>query len=102
MDELTHTRCGARTRSGRLCLLPAQLESARCRLHGAGGGRPRGLPEHTNSRSARLEGRRLWVEKMRAAKAAGLIEKFPGGRRARGLPQLSKNPTIRKAQRLVE
>jgi hypothetical protein len=39
---------------------------------------------------------------MRAAKAAGLIEKIPGGRRARGLPPLSPDPTIRKAQRLIE
>ena len=39
---------------------------------------------------------------MRAAKAAGQIERFPGGRRARDLPPLSKDRTIRRAQRLVE
>jgi len=39
---------------------------------------------------------------MREAKARGEIERFPGGRRKRGLPPLSKDRTIRKAQRLVE
>ena len=49
-----------------------------------------------------VKGRRRWVERMRALKARGEIERFPGGRRARGLPRLSKNPIIRKAQRIVE
>jgi len=49
-----------------------------------------------------VEGRHRWVQRMRAAKAAGQIERFPGGRRARGLPPLSKDRTIRKAQRMVE
>jgi hypothetical protein len=39
---------------------------------------------------------------MRAAKARGEIDRFPNGRRARGLPQLSKDPKVRKAQRLIE
>ena len=39
---------------------------------------------------------------MREAKARGEIERFPGGRRARGLPPLSKDRTIRRAQRILE
>jgi hypothetical protein len=39
---------------------------------------------------------------MREAKARGEIERFPSGRRARGLPPLSKNRTIRRAQRILE
>ena len=39
---------------------------------------------------------------MREAKAAGAITCFPNGRRARGLPPLSRNPTIRRAQRLLQ
>jgi len=39
---------------------------------------------------------------MREAKARGEIERFPGGHRARGLPPLSKNRTIRRAQKIVE
>ena len=53
----------------------------RCRLHGVVGGRPRGTPEHPNSRKARIEGRRRWVERQRLAKAQGLIDKIPGGRK---------------------
>ena len=49
-----------------------------------------------------VKGRRRWVERMRAAKARGEIGRFPGGQRARGLPPLSKDRTIRRAQRLVE
>ena len=39
---------------------------------------------------------------MREAKARGEIERFPNGRRARHLPKLSRDPTIRRAQRIVE
>jgi hypothetical protein len=39
---------------------------------------------------------------MREAKAAGQIEKIPGGRRAKGLPPLSKDRKIREAQRMIE
>jgi hypothetical protein len=57
---------------------------------------------HENTRAARAAGYREWVARMRAVKAAGQIERFPGGRRARGLPPLSKDRTIRRAQRIVE
>jgi hypothetical protein len=39
---------------------------------------------------------------MREAKAAGLIDKIPGGRRAKGLPPLSKDRKIRRAQKILE
>jgi hypothetical protein len=39
---------------------------------------------------------------MRQAKAQGQITRFPGGRRARGLPKLSRDPKIRRAQRIIE
>jgi len=39
---------------------------------------------------------------MKAAKAAGLIERFPNGRRAKGLPPRSKDRIIRRGQRLIE
>jgi hypothetical protein len=39
---------------------------------------------------------------MREAKARGEITRFPGGRRAKGLPPLSRDPKIRKAQRIIE
>jgi hypothetical protein len=53
----------------------------RCHLHGGRAGRPRGTPEHPASRAARLAGRQRWVERMRLAKAQGLIAKIPGGRK---------------------
>jgi len=58
--------------------------------------------DNNDTGAAIAEGRRRWVERMRAAKAQGEIDRFPGGRRKRGLPRLSKNPIIRKAQRIVE
>ena len=39
---------------------------------------------------------------MREAKARGEIKRFPNGGRAKALPPLSKDPTIRRAQRIVE
>jgi hypothetical protein len=96
--KVEHSRfriCGARTRSGDICRLEALPDRMRCRLHDTAGGRPPGIAEHPNSRVARLEGRRQWVTRMRAAKARGEIERFPGGRRAKGLPPLSRDPTIR-------
>jgi hypothetical protein len=39
---------------------------------------------------------------MREAKAAGLIEKIPGGRRARGLPPRSKDRIIARGQRQID
>jgi hypothetical protein len=79
----------------------------RCHLHGGRAGRPRGTPEHPASRAARLEGRRRWVERMRLAKAQGLLEKFPNGRKPRmriGLRDRvrSPNPSQARRQRMAE
>jgi hypothetical protein len=77
-------------------------ENARCRIHGGAGGRPRGKPDHRNSRLSRVEGRRRWIARMREAKAAGLIEKIPGGRRARDLPKLPTDRRLKRAVRVIE
>jgi len=94
--------CNARLCSGGFCRKPARPGGLRCHLHGSAGGRPHGTSGHVNSRVARLEGRRRWVERMRAAKAAGQIDRFPNGRRARGLPLRSKDPIISRGQQLIE
>ena len=94
--------CGAHTTPGGLCQKNATSGALRCRLHGGRAGRPPGTPQHPNTRAAAVEGRRRYLEHMREAKAAGLIEKIPGGRRARGLPKLSKDKKIRKGQRILE
>jgi hypothetical protein len=49
-----------------------------------------------------VAGRARWVERMRDLKAAGVIARFPNGGRSRTLPPLSRDPTIRKAQRMIE
>jgi hypothetical protein len=89
-------------RSGKPCQREAEPQSIRCRIHGAGGGRPSGSAQHPNTRAAAVEGRRRWLERMRWAKAAGLIARIPGGRRAKNLPPLSKDCKIRRAQRMLE
>ena len=94
--------CGARNRSGGMCKRFALHESLRCALHGGRSIGPTSGEGTQRSVAARVEGRRRWVERMRLAKARGEIEKIPGGRRAKGLPPLSKDPKIRKAQRFVE
>ena len=42
------------------------------------------------------------MQRQKAAKAAGLIKKIPGGRRAKGLPPRSKDRIIARGQRLIE
>src|SRR5215471_9147752 len=86
--------CNARTGPGSFCRKPAPLNQTRCHLHA---GRPKGGPEHPNSRAARLEGRRRWLERMKAAKAAELIEKIPGGRRP-GVRGRIRSPDLRSAR----
>src|SRR5215471_10738736 len=83
-------RCNAKTRAGGLCRQWARKGGVRCRMHA---GRRPGFREHPNSKAARLEGRRKWVERMRLAKAQGLIEKFPCGRK-RGM-RFGSNDRIR-------
>jgi hypothetical protein len=76
-------RCGARVRYRRgFCrkwLVPGK---ERCRFHG---GRSTGpLTEDGKARAlaAMRAGRQRWLEDMRAKKAAGEIERFPGGRKS--------------------
>ena len=57
---------------------------------------------HENTLAAMKAGRRRWIERMRQAKAAGLIERFPNGRRAKGLPPRSKDRIIARGQRIVD
>ena len=61
---LSSSRCGARTRSGQSCRLPAVSGKRRCRMHGgaAGSGAPRGnrnaLKHGLYTRTAKAEHRR--------------------------------------------
>jgi len=76
-------RCGAlvRHRHG-FCRKWPVPGKERCRFHG---GRSTGaLTEEGRARShaAMRAGRQRWLEEMRAKKAAGEIERFPGGRKS--------------------
>ena len=94
--------CRAHTQAGGWCRAYAMAGSTCCIKHGATGGRPRGIRVKPEQIAVMVEGRRRWVERMRVAKAAGLIARFPCGARSLGLPPLSKDPKVRKAQRLIE
>jgi hypothetical protein len=78
--------CNARSHKGLPCRQPALRGNVKCYWHGARGGRPPGKSDPPSAVAARVEGRRRWVERMREAKARGEVERFPGGRRKRGLP----------------
>jgi hypothetical protein len=75
----------------------------RCKLHGGLAGRPPGIPLRADQNAALQAARARWVEGMRAAKDAGLIERFPNGRR-RGVPNGARAPDkhIRRAQLVIE
>jgi hypothetical protein len=54
----------------------------RCRLHGGLSTGARTPEGKAIALAAMREGRRQWFEEMRAKKAAGLITRFPGGRKS--------------------
>ena len=76
--------CGAKTRSGMPCQRRPSPGKLRCHLHGGYSTGPRTAEGLAKANSARAAGRVAWVERMRAAKAAGSVSKFPCGRPARG------------------
>ena len=82
-----HPRCGARTRSGGRCRRHVTVDRwtkkhrKRCRLHGGLSTGPKFPDGKERSLAAANAGLARWREKMRAAKAAGLIAKFPCGRK---------------------
>src|SRR6516162_10212417 len=86
--------CNGRTHSGGICRQPALPYQTRCYIHA---GRPPGTPQHPNTRAAAVEGRRRWLAKMRLAKAQGLIEKIPGGRKL-GVRGRVRSPDPREAR----
>ncbi len=96
--------CGARRRHGRgICQSHPLKGHWRCKHHGGrstGARTPEGQARVT---AAMVAGRAKWVERMRRAKAAGLVERFPGGRRP-GRKARAKSGTklVDRALRQVE
>jgi hypothetical protein len=89
--------CGARTRSGGVCCKPTLSGKLRCRWHGGLSTSARTSEGKARQLEALKVGRRRWVERQRLAKAQGLIEKFPNGRKA-GVRGRVRSPDPRKAR----
>jgi hypothetical protein len=75
----------------------------RCHLHGGRAGRPRGIPLRAGENAALQSGHKRWLAQMRALKEAGLIARFPNGRR-RGVPNGARpaDKHTRRAQLVIE
>src|SRR6266851_1795719 len=74
--------CGARRRYGQgLCRAAAMPGRRRCRWHGGATTGPRTIEGKQRTIAAMTAGRRRWLERMQRAKALGLIDKIPTGRR---------------------
>jgi hypothetical protein len=76
-------RCGAKLHNKlaacRRWLVPGRT---RCRLHGGLSTGARTPEGKARVRAALIDGRQRWLEEMRAKKKAGLIARFPGGRKS--------------------
>jgi hypothetical protein len=76
-------RCGARTRHRRgFCKKWPVPGKERCRFHGGLSTGALTDEGKTRSLAAMQEGWRRWLEETRAKKAAGEIDRFPGGRKS--------------------
>src|SRR5260221_1152312 len=93
--------CGARTRNGGHCRRYPVAGKRRCRLHGGCASGPRTAAGMTRTLAAMVAGRERWVERMRKAKAMGLIEKVPGGRPSKALAQKRDANMMSRAHAIV-
>jgi hypothetical protein len=92
--------CNARRRGGKRCRKPALKDKLRCRLHGGRAGRPPGIPLPAHENAALQAARAAWARRMAAARAQGLITRFPGGKPPRGSTR--KNKTVARAERVLK
>jgi hypothetical protein len=76
-------RCGARVRHRHgWCRRWPVPGRTRCRLHGGASTGAVTAEGKAKANAAREAGRQRWLEEMRAKKAAGEIDRFPGGRKS--------------------
>jgi hypothetical protein len=76
-------RCGAKLhRKFATCRRWPVPGRTRCRLHGGLSTGARTPEGKARVLAALIEGRQRWLEEMRAMKKAGLIARFPGGRKS--------------------
>jgi hypothetical protein len=82
-DSCDKQRCGAKLhRKLAACRRWPVPGRTRCRLHGGLSTGARTPEGKARVLAALIEGRQRWLEKMRAKKEAGLIARFPGGRKS--------------------
>jgi hypothetical protein len=97
-------RCGARVRHRHgFCRKWPVPGKERCRLHGGRSTGPLTDEGKAQSLAAMRAGRQRWHEEMRAKKAAGGIERFPGGRKSGGrwiTPRMREQRQMETMQRL--
>jgi hypothetical protein len=97
-------RCGARVRHRHgFCRKWPVPGKERCRFHGGCSTGPRTEEGKAVSLAAMRAGRQGWLEEMRAKKAAGEIERFPGGRKSGPgwvTPRMWELQQIERMQRL--
>src|SRR5260221_272550 len=89
--------CGARRGNGRgICQSHPLKGHWRCKFHGGGSTGARTPEGQAGVTAAMVAGRARWVERMRRAKAEGLVDRFPGGR------QPGRKPRAKSGVRLVD
>jgi hypothetical protein len=96
--------CNARLSGNRgYCrMTPARPGALRCVWHGGLSTGPRTPEGRARTIAASQAGVERWRVKMRLLKQQGLVERFPQGRKKRGTPKRSSDPTIRRAQIVLE
>ncbi len=88
--------CGARRRYDRgRCRAPAMPGRTRGRWHGGAATGPRTPEGMQRTVVAMVAGRKRWLDRMRRAKALGLVEKIPTGRRRPGIQKASSKAVAR-------
>jgi hypothetical protein len=97
-------RCGALVRHRRgFCRKWPVPGKERCRFHGGCSTGPLTEDGKARSLAAMRAGRQRWLEEMRAKKAAGEIDRFPGGRKSGSgwvTPRMWEKRQIEAMQRL--
>ena len=94
--------CNARLRNNRgWCRQLALRGRLRCRYHGGNSPGPRTEEGKRRASAAGVAGRARWVALMRRAKAAGLVERFPNGRKGGKSDIRSGSTTIARAEAAI-
>jgi len=92
--------CGAKAKHGGVCKAPPVRGKKRCRMHGGHATGPRTAEGKARCVAANRIGTTAYVKRIMLAKAAGLIDKRPGGP-MKGMPIKRKN-IMAKALEIID